>query len=159
MERISWKLLALLVPLGIAIGFGAAELVEATDWHPLVAPAISIAAVAATAFALRKRELMNFLFEAAVFAYSTYIGIGLVRASITHNYLAAKLGDWDMMHYGPKALLDGLNPVVIAAGIPYAFFAVLIFGLPAWAFAQYLYNRTLQRNDRFWEFVKEQNRR
>jgi hypothetical protein len=52
-----------------------------------------------------------------------------------------------------------LNPVVIAAGIPYAFFAVLIFGLPAWALAQYLYNRTLQRDDRFWEFVKEQNLR
>jgi hypothetical protein len=33
-----------------------------------------------------------------------------------------------MMHYGPKGLLDGLNPVVIAVGIPYAFFAVLIFG-------------------------------
>jgi hypothetical protein len=83
----------LLVPLGIAIGYGAAQLVEATDWHPLIAPAISIAAVVAAAFAFRKSELMNFLFEAGVFAFSTYIGMGLVRASITHNYLASKLGD------------------------------------------------------------------
>ena len=36
-----------------------------------------------------------------------------------------------MMHYGPKGLLDGLNPVVIVAGIPYAFAAVLLFGA-AW---------------------------
>ena len=149
----------LLVPLGVAIGFGAAELVEATDWHPLVAPAISLAAVVAVAFALRNNELINFLFEAGIFAYSTYIGMGLVRASITHNYLAAKLGDWDMMHYGTRALLDGLNPVVIVAGIPYAFFAALIFGLPAWAYAQYLWNRKVQPHDRFWEFVREQNRR
>jgi hypothetical protein len=158
MDRISWKRLALFVPLGIAIGFGAAELVEATDWHPLVAPAISLAAVVGLAFALRKNELMNFLFEAGVFAYSTYIGMGLVRASITHNYLAAKLGDWDLMHYGPKGLLDGLNPVVMVAGIPYAFFAALLFALPAWAFAQYLCDRQLRRDDRFWEFVKDQNR-
>lgn len=158
MERILWKRLALLIPLGIAIGFGAADLVEATDWHPLVAPAISFAAVVAAAFALRRSELLNFLVEAAAFAYSTYVGIGLVRASSTHNFLAAKIGGWDMMHYGPKGLLDGLNPVVIAAGVPYAFFAVLIFGLPAWAFAQYLCDRQLRRGERFWEFVKEQNR-
>lgn len=159
MERIQWTLLLLLVLVGVAIGFGAAELVEATDWHPLLAPAISLAAVVAVAFALRKHELMNFLFEAAVFAYATYIGIGLVRASTTHNYLAAKLGNWDLMHYGPKGLLDGLNPVVIAAGIPYAFFAALLFALPAWAFAQYLCDRQLHRDERFWEFVREQNRR
>jgi hypothetical protein len=158
-DRVEWKRLLLLVPLGVAIGYGAAELVEATDWHPLVAPAISFATVIALAFALRKNELMNFLFEAGAFAYSTYIGLGLVRASITNNYLAAKLGNWDLMHYGPKALLDGLNPIVIAAGIPYAFFAVLLFALPAWALAQYLCDRTLQRDERFWEFVKEQNRR
>lgn len=151
--------LLLLVPLGVAIGYGAAQLVEATDWHPLVAPAVSMAAVAALAFALRKNELMNFLFEAGVFAYATYIGMGLVRASITHNYLAAKFGNWDMMHYGPKALLDGLNPIVIAAGIPYAFFAVLIFGLPAWAYAQYMWTRKINRDDRFWEFVRDQNQR
>ena len=159
MDRILWKRLLLLVPLGVAIGYGAAELVEATDWHPLVTPAISLAAVAVVAFALRKNELMNFLFEAGVFAYSTYIGMGLVRASITHNYLAAKFGDWNSMHYGSRALLDGLNPIVIAAGIPYAFFAALIFGLPAWAYAQYLWNRKVQRDERFWEFVKELNRR
>lgn len=159
MDRILWRRLLLLAPLGVAIGYGAAQLVEATDWHPLLAPSISLAAVVAIAFALRKSELMNFLFEAAVFAYSTYIGMGLVRASVTHNYLAAKLGNWDMMHYGPKGLLDGLNPVVMAAGVPYAFFAALLFALPAWAFAQYLCDRELRRDDRFWEFVKEQNSR
>jgi len=159
MDRIEWKRLALLVPIGIAIGFGAAQLVEATDWNPLVAPALSMAAVVVTAFALRKSELMNFLFEDAVFAYFTYFGLGLVRASITHNYLAAKFGNWDFNHYGPKGLLDGLNPVVIVAGIPYAFFAALIFGLPAWALAQHLCDRKLREDDRFWEFVREQNRR
>ena len=159
MERISWKLLLLLVPAGVAVGYGAAEFVEATNWHPLVAPAISLAAVVAVAFMLRKSELMNFLFEAAAFAYCTYVGLGLVRASITNNYFAAKAGYWDMMHYGPRALLDGLNPIVIAAGIPYAFFAALLFALPAWAFAQYLCDRELRRDDRFWEFVNDQNRR
>jgi len=159
MDRILWMRLLLLVPLGVAIGYGAAEFVEATDWHPLLAPAISMAAVVAIGFAMRKNELLNFLFEAGAFAFSTYIGMGLVRASVTHNYLAAKLGDWDMMHYGPRALLDGLNPVVIAAGVPYAFFAVLIFGLPAWAIAQYLSDRQVRRDDRFWEFVKQQNSR
>jgi len=66
MDPLNWKRTLLLAILGIVVGFGAAMLVEATDAHPLVAPALAIIGTAAVAFWLRKCELLNCLVEAAV---------------------------------------------------------------------------------------------
>ena len=152
MDPLNWKRLAILAAGGIAVGFGAATAIEATGWNPLAAPLMSIAAAAAVAVALRRLELLNFFVDDGVFAYCTFIGMAIVRTS-GHNYLAVKFD------YLPgTSLLTGLNLVVAAVGIPYAFAAVLIGALPVWALAQRARHRRTPDEEKFWEFVEEQNR-
>lgn len=153
MDPLNWKRLPLLAIAGIAIGFGAAWLVERTDWHPLVAPAISILAAGGLAAALRNAELLNFLLEDGLFVYCTYIGMSIIRAVGIHNYIATHVGD-----LRTPQLLDGVNIVVLAAGIAYTLMVVFIVALPSWALAQRSSRRELKRDAEFWSFVEEQNR-
>lgn len=152
MDPLNWKRLPLLAVAGIAIGFGAAWLVERTDWHPLVAPALATLAAGGLAVALRRLELLNFLIEDGVFSYCTFVGVALVRTS-GHNYVADKFA------FVPgSGLLSSFNVVVAAVGIPFALGVVFIVALPVWAFAQRTRHQETADEERFWSFVKEQNR-
>ncbi len=154
MDPLNWKRALLLAIIGIAVGFGSAKLVEATDWHPLVAPMLCAAAAAAIAFTLRKVEVLNCLVEAAIFSYATFLGISFVRTG--HNYLE---------HYFPNKtvtpvhLLHDVTLVVLAVGLPYTFAMVLLVCLPVWAIAQITRHGMLDRDEKFWDFVDEQTRR
>lgn len=153
MDPLNWKRLPLLAVAGIAIGFAAAWLVERTDWHPLVAPAIVMLAAGGLGVALRRLELLNFLLEDGLFVYSAYIGMALVRAVGFHNYLAVHVGD-----LRAPQLLDGVNVVVLAAGISYTLMVLFIIALPAWSLAQRSPHGALKRDEDFWAFVEHQNR-
>lgn len=153
MDPLNWKRLPLLAVAGIVIGFGGAWLVERTDWHPLVAPAIVMLAAGGLGVALRRLELLNFLLEDGLFVYCAYVGMALVRAVGIHNYLAVHVGD-----LRAQQLLDGVNVVVLAAGIAYTLMVLFIIALPAWALAQPSPRGLLKRDEDFWSFVKEQNR-
>src|SRR5581483_10414264 len=155
MDPLNWKRALLLAILGVAAGFGAAMLVEATDAHPLFAPGLTILAAAAVAFWLRKCELLNCLVKAAVFTYGTFIGMSLLRANnnyLDHNYPNAPLFPSGLLH-------EGLNAVVLAVGIPYTFAVVLIIALPVWSLAQISRQRMLERDEHFWNFIDERTRR
>jgi len=154
MDPLNWKRALALAVIGIAIGLGAARLVEVTDWHPLVAPLLCAAGAAIVAFALRKCEVLNALVEAAIFAYGTFLGMSFVRTG--NNYLE---------HYFPSTprtpavLLHDLNLVVLWVGLAYTFAVVLLVCLPVWSLAQLSKNKASERVDRFWKFVDDQNRR
>ena len=156
MDPLNWKRLLALAAGGVAVGYGAAQIVDATDWHPLVAPLIIIIAVAAIGFSLRRCEFLNFLIEDGAFAYCAYVGMSLVRAS-GHNFLATQLPfHYAFGLYDGTAFLGGFNIVVALVGLPYAFMMVLLFGVPAWALGQY--TRKSESDERFWDFVRQQNR-
>jgi len=88
-----------------------------------------------------------------LFVYFTYIGMSIVRAVGVHNYAATHVGDMR----APQ-LLDGVNIVVLAAGIAYTLMVVFIIALPAWSLAQRSAHHGLKRDEDFWSFVEEQNR-
>ena len=137
---------------GVAVGFGAATLVERTGWNPLIAPLITILGAGILAFGLRNCELLSFLIEDGLFVYCAYVGMSIVRAVGGHNYLAAQYGY--VLHWGSPQLLDGVNIVVLAVGLAYAFGITLIVALPLWALAQRAPQK-LPRDEKFWEFVKQ----
>ena len=148
MDAFVWKRVPLLIAAGLGVGFGAAMLVEKTDWDPLVAPILSFLAAAAVAVLLRKLELLNFLIEDGLFAYSTFIGMALVRASGAHNYLAEQF-----FFFGGRELLNGVNFVVALVGIPYAMATVFIAALPTWALAQRSKRKLSEQEQQFWDFI------
>jgi hypothetical protein len=154
MDPLNWKRALALGIIGVAIGFGAAALVEATDWHPLVAPLLCAAGAAAVAFALRKCEVLNCLVESAIFTYGTFLGLSFVRTG--HNYLERY---FPSMPQTPTALLHELNLVVLWVGLPYTFAVVLLVCLPVWALAQMSKEAPTERDERFWQFLDDQTRR
>lgn len=154
MDPLNWKRALLLAVIGVAVGFGAATLVETTDWHPLVAPLVCAVGMSVVAFTLRKCEVLNCLVEGAIYAYGTYLGMSFVRTG--HNYLEHY---FPSMPLTPTTLLHQLNLVVLAVGLPYTFAMVLIVCLPVWALAQLSKHTPIERDERFWEFVDDQTRR
>ena len=154
MDPLNWKRALLLGVIGLAAGFGAATLVEATDSHPLIAPLLCAVGAAAVAFTLRKCEVLNCLVEAAIYGYGTYLGMSFVRTG--NNYLEHYIPS---VPATPTVLLHQLNLVVLAVGLPYTFAMVFLVCLPVWALAQIAKPKPLERDERFWEFVDDQTRR
>lgn len=153
-DSLSLTRLVVLGAIGVAVGFGAATLVEQTGWNPLIAPLITIVGAGVVAFALRDSELLSFLIEGGFFVYCAYIGMSIVRAVGGHNYLAAQYGS--VLHYGSPQLLDGINIVVLAVGLAYAFGITLVVALPVWSLMQRAPDK-LPRDEKFWEFIDQQN--
>ena len=154
MDPLNWKRAFVLGLIGAALGFGAATLVEATDWHPLVAPLLCAGGAAIVAFTLRKCEILNCLVEAAIFVYGTFLGLSFVRTG--HNYLEHYFPSVPLT---PTTLLHEINLVVLWVGLPYTFAVVLLVCLPVWALAQLSKQKLMERDERFWQFVDDQTRR
>jgi hypothetical protein len=82
-----------------------------------------------------------------------------VRASITNNYFAAKAGYSGHDALWAKGVARRLESGRYRSRHSVRVFRSVGLRLTGLALAQYLHDRELRRDDRFWEFVKEQIRR
>lgn len=132
-------------------GFEVSALGDRLDWSPLVASLSPIALVAFVGWLARGRELIAVFAAAVAVAYGAFIGLALARA-IDANVIALGYGAGPLRHNWPVPITSW--PLVLFAGIAYAFVFAILAALPA--------SRLVARpqidaemDQRFWTFVKE----
>jgi hypothetical protein len=145
MDRIPIGRLALFIAAGFVIGYGATLGVDSAGANPLLASLVIAAGAAAVGVWLRRWEFLNVIVESAIYAYSGYIGLALVRATPLHQHLAQNLD--------VGRAID-LTPLILLAGA--GFTAVLVFAvaMPAWMIAGRLSEPKAEDPENFWSFVE-----
>ena len=130
-------------------GLGASLTGDAAGWNPLIASASPLVLLAAFGWIRRGRELLDVFAPAVGVAYAAFIGLALARA-VDSNLIAATYNGGAMHRMVPITSW----PLILVAGIAYAFAFAIFAALPA----SMLAGRPKvdpAADARFWAFVRD----
>lgn len=145
MDRTPIGRLLILVAGGFALGYGGTLMVDKVGGNPLLASLVVVLGAVCVGIWLRRCEFLNLVVESALYAYCSYLGLALVRATSLHEHLAQ---DLDV----GKAI--DLTPLILLVGVGFAAVIVFVVAMPAWMISGRLSEPRAVNADTFWSFVE-----
>jgi hypothetical protein len=133
-------------------GYAASMGCAAAGIHPVFATVSAILIVAAFAWTRRPDDILEVAMPSLLVSYAAYLGIALARAP--HITIGAPGQAWFI---GPLMNLGSLGdqwPLVLVAGLPWAFMLTAVVAVPVSMLPQ---RRQPQPEEPLWSFIRNRN--